>query len=71
MMSSLHAVIVACPAQGHANPLMNLAELLGMRGFFITFVTTEWMDQRLLKAASRDAAARDREIQGRGFKFRF
>ncbi|XP_059065710.1 UDP-glycosyltransferase 85A1 isoform X2 [Cryptomeria japonica] len=71
MMSPLHAVIVACPAQGHVNPLMNLAELLAMRGFFITFVTTEWMDQRLLKAASKDAAARDREIQGRGFKFRF
>ncbi|XP_059065713.1 UDP-glycosyltransferase 85A1-like isoform X2 [Cryptomeria japonica] len=71
MVPPLHAVIVACPAQGHFNPIMNLAELLAMRGFFITFVTTEWMDQRLLKAASKDAAARDREIQERGFKFRF
>ncbi|GLJ39153.1 hypothetical protein SUGI_0797860 [Cryptomeria japonica] len=59
MVPPLHAVIVACPAQGHFNPIMNLAQLLAMRGFFITFVTTEWMDQRLLKAAYKDAAARD------------
>ncbi|XP_057871652.2 UDP-glycosyltransferase 85A1 [Cryptomeria japonica] len=71
MVPPLHAVIVACPLQGHFNPTMNLAELLAMRGFFITFVTTEWIDERLLKAASKDAAARDREIQERGFKFRF
>ncbi|XP_057871682.2 UDP-glycosyltransferase 85A1 isoform X2 [Cryptomeria japonica] len=70
-MPVLHAVIVSYPAQGHVNPLMNFAELLAMRGFFITFVTTEWMDQRLLKAASKDAATRDREIQERRFKFRF
>ena len=56
MAAPLHAVIVSCPAQGHLNALMNLAELLAVRGFFITFVTTEWMDQRLLKAASKDAA---------------
>ncbi|XP_057840467.2 UDP-glycosyltransferase 85A1 isoform X1 [Cryptomeria japonica] len=71
MMPLLHAVIVSFPAQGHINPLMNFAELLAIRGFFITFVTTEWMDQRLLKAASKDAATRDREVQERGFKFRF
>ncbi|GLJ39147.1 hypothetical protein SUGI_0797800 [Cryptomeria japonica] len=58
-------------AQGHVNPLMHFAELLAMRGFFITFVTTEWIDQRLLKEASTDAAARDREAKERGLKFRF
>ncbi|KAH9316410.1 hypothetical protein KI387_025037, partial [Taxus chinensis] len=71
IMAPLHAVVVPFPAQGHINPLMNFAEQLAMRGFFITFVTTEWMDERLLKAASKDAAARDREMAERGFNFQF
>ncbi|KAH9316329.1 hypothetical protein KI387_024956, partial [Taxus chinensis] len=71
IMAPLHAVVVSFPAQGHITPLMNFAEQLAMRGFFITFVTTQWMDERLLKAASKDAAARDREMAERGFNFQF
>ncbi|KAH9316404.1 hypothetical protein KI387_025031, partial [Taxus chinensis] len=70
-MAPLHAVLVSFPAQGHVNPLMNFAELLGMRGIFITFVTTQWIDERLFNAASKQAAARDRDLAERGLKFRF
>jgi len=34
---ALHAVIVPFPLQSHMNALMNLAQLLAMRGFSITF----------------------------------
>eukprot|EP01018_Ginkgo_biloba_P038585 Gb_30222 [translate_table: standard] len=35
-----HAVVVPLRAQGHVNPLMNFANLLAARGYFITFITT-------------------------------
>uniref|UniRef100_A0A0C9RST7 Glycosyltransferase n=1 Tax=Wollemia nobilis TaxID=56998 RepID=A0A0C9RST7_9CONI len=43
----LHAVVVPFPAQGHVNALLNFAELLSTRGFFITFVNTEWSERRI------------------------
>uniref|UniRef100_A0A0D6QTL2 Glycosyltransferase n=1 Tax=Araucaria cunninghamii TaxID=56994 RepID=A0A0D6QTL2_ARACU len=42
-----HAVCVPFPWQSHVKALMNLAELLFDRGFFITFLNTEWIDERL------------------------
>jgi hypothetical protein len=43
---ALHAVIVPFPAQGHVNPLTNLAQLLAIRGVFVTFVNTDWIHKR-------------------------
>ncbi|XVE86800.1 hypothetical protein DITRI_Ditri18aG0063300 [Diplodiscus trichospermus] len=45
-----HAVFVPYPAQGHVNPLMQLAKLLHSRGFYITFVNTEFNHRRLLRS---------------------
>uniref|UniRef100_A0A0C9S3X5 Glycosyltransferase n=1 Tax=Wollemia nobilis TaxID=56998 RepID=A0A0C9S3X5_9CONI len=49
--SFAHAVCVPFPWQSHVKALMNLAELLLDRGFFITFVNTEWMEERLWRAS--------------------
>ncbi|WJX96362.1 7-deoxyloganetin glucosyltransferase [Trifolium repens] len=45
-----HAVLIPFPAQGHINPLIKLAKLLHLRGFYITFVNTEYNHQRMLKS---------------------
>ncbi|KAI9166185.1 hypothetical protein LWI28_027694 [Acer negundo] len=45
-----HAVLVPYPAQGHINPLMQLAKLLHLRGFYITFVNTEFNHKRLIRS---------------------
>lgn len=45
-----HAVLVPYPAQGHINPLMQLARLLHSRGLHITFVYTEYHRDRLIRA---------------------
>ncbi|KAI3468575.1 hypothetical protein Pfo_025238 [Paulownia fortunei] len=45
-----HAVFVPFPAQSHINPLLKLAKLLYHRGFYITFVNTEYNHKRLLKS---------------------
>ncbi|THF99949.1 hypothetical protein TEA_002189 [Camellia sinensis var. sinensis] len=45
-----HAVCVPFPAQGHINPMMQLAKLLHSRGFYITFVNTEFNHRRLLQS---------------------
>ncbi|XP_065880507.1 7-deoxyloganetin glucosyltransferase-like [Euphorbia lathyris] len=48
--SSPHAVCVPFPAQGHINPMLQLAKLLHQKGFHITFVNTEYNHRRLLKS---------------------
>ncbi|KAM7520780.1 hypothetical protein LguiB_019742 [Lonicera macranthoides] len=45
-----HAVCIPFPAQGHINPMLELAKLLYHKGFHITFVNTEFNHQRLLKS---------------------
>ena len=71
---ALHAVIVPFPAQGHLNPLMNLAHQLAMRGVFITFVNTDWIQKRIVEA-SKDAkfllSRGDPELEQRGWRIIF
>ncbi|KAI3445744.1 hypothetical protein Pfo_002409 [Paulownia fortunei] len=45
-----HAVVIPYPAQGHIAPVLRLAKLLHYRGFFITFVNTEFNHNRLVRA---------------------
>ncbi|XP_006853224.2 7-deoxyloganetin glucosyltransferase [Amborella trichopoda] len=42
-----HALCIPYPAQGHINPMMHLAKLLHARGFYITFVNTEFNHERV------------------------
>ncbi|GLJ08785.1 hypothetical protein SUGI_0095920 [Cryptomeria japonica] len=53
-ISGLHVVIVPFPAQGTINPLINLAQLLSLRGVFITFVNMDWSHKCMSKAAHND-----------------
>ncbi|KAI9121596.1 hypothetical protein K1719_008629 [Acacia pycnantha] len=48
--SKPHAVLIPFPVQGHINPMLNLAKLLHLQGFFITFVNTEFNHKRLLRS---------------------
>ncbi|KAK1577309.1 hypothetical protein Q3G72_020577 [Acer saccharum] len=45
-----HAVCIPYPAQGHINPMLNVAKLLHNKGFHITFVNSEFNHKRLLKS---------------------
>ncbi|KAG6535688.1 7-deoxyloganetin glucosyltransferase-like [Zingiber officinale] len=44
-----HLVCMAAPAQGHINSMLNLAKVLHSKGFFITFVNTEFVHRRFLR----------------------
>ncbi|KAG6488707.1 7-deoxyloganetin glucosyltransferase-like [Zingiber officinale] len=44
-----HLVCMTVPFQGHINSMLNLAKVLHFKGFFITFVNTEYAHQQLLK----------------------
>ncbi|KAF5807630.1 putative 7-deoxyloganetin glucosyltransferase [Helianthus annuus] len=50
-----HVVCIPLPAQGHINPMLKLAKILHSKGFFITFVITEYNYQRLLGSLGSDA----------------
>ncbi|ERM96857.1 hypothetical protein AMTR_s01096p00009580 [Amborella trichopoda] len=45
-----HALCFPLPAQGHINPMMHLAKLLHARGFYITFVNTEFNHERITRS---------------------
>ncbi|XP_028800817.1 7-deoxyloganetin glucosyltransferase-like [Neltuma alba] len=52
MESKPHAVLIPFPVQGHINSVLKLAKLLHLKGFFITFINTEFNHKRLLKSGS-------------------
>jgi hypothetical protein len=71
---SLHAVIVPFPAQGHVNALTNLAQLLVIRGCFVTFVNTHWIHKRMVEASknAKSLVSRDDpELEQQRCKIRF
>nr|ASK39404.1 UDP-glycosyltransferase [Ginkgo biloba] len=45
-----HAVLVPFPAQGHINPMMQLAQKLVEDGFIVTFVNTDFNHARIFQA---------------------
>ncbi|XP_076936545.1 7-deoxyloganetin glucosyltransferase-like [Bidens hawaiensis] len=53
--SKPHVVCIPAAAQGHINPMIKLAKILHSKGFFITFINTEFNHQRLLKSLGSDA----------------
>ncbi|RWR79293.1 7-deoxyloganetin glucosyltransferase [Cinnamomum micranthum f. kanehirae] len=50
-----HLICVPYPAQGHVTPMLKLAKLLHARGFFITYVNTEFNHNRLLRSRGPDS----------------
>ncbi|KAF8378797.1 hypothetical protein HHK36_030146 [Tetracentron sinense] len=54
-MGTPHALAIPFPAQGHVIPLMELSHCLAERGFKITFVNTEFIHERLIKALPEDS----------------
>lgn len=52
MASRDHAVMFPYPAEGHIKPMMQLAQILYARGFYITFVNTDYVQERLAKSGS-------------------
>jgi len=52
MANRPHAVMFPYPAEGHIRPLMQLAKILYARGFYITFVNTEYIQERFVRSGS-------------------
>jgi hypothetical protein len=52
-----HAVFIPYPAQGHVTPLLQLAKILHARGFFITYVNSEYNHRRLLRSRGAESMA--------------
>ncbi|RWR79285.1 7-deoxyloganetin glucosyltransferase [Cinnamomum micranthum f. kanehirae] len=54
-VASPHIICIPYPTQGHVTPVLKLAQLLHTRGFFITFVNTEFNHNRLLRSRGPDS----------------
>ncbi|KAL3843764.1 hypothetical protein ACJIZ3_001167 [Penstemon smallii] len=52
-----HAVLIPYPAQGHIAPVLKLAKLLHSKGFYITFVNTEFNHNRLVRARGPESVS--------------
>ncbi|KAL1225799.1 UDP-glycosyltransferase 85A5 [Cardamine amara subsp. amara] len=50
-----HVVCVPFPAQGHINPILQVAKLLHAKGFHVTFVNTVYNHNRLLRSRGPNA----------------
>ncbi|KAL7189100.1 hypothetical protein ACSBR1_038879 [Camellia fascicularis] len=50
-----HAVCIPFPAQSHIKGILKLAKRLHHKGFYITFVNTEFNQKRLIKAGGHDS----------------
>ncbi|KAJ8624989.1 hypothetical protein MRB53_033519 [Persea americana] len=59
-----HAVCLPFPVQGHIKPMLDLAKLLHSRGFYITFINTEFNQRRLIKSGALNPT-----VQIDGFRF--
>lgn len=46
---SPHVLIFPCPAQGHVNSMLKLAELLAIQNLHVTFLNTEYIHKRLIR----------------------
>ncbi|CAK8537132.1 unnamed protein product [Lathyrus sativus] len=46
---SPHVLIFPCPAQGHVNSMLKLAELLAIQNLHVTFLNTEYIYNRLIR----------------------
>ncbi|ONK74103.1 uncharacterized protein A4U43_C03F2800 [Asparagus officinalis] len=60
-MGRPHVVMLSIPGQGHINPMLELAQILHSRGFFITFVTRAQRES-ILRSQGPDALRRDSRI---------
>ncbi|XP_048139949.1 7-deoxyloganetin glucosyltransferase-like [Rhodamnia argentea] len=66
-----HAICFPAPAQSHIGAMLKLAKLLHHKGFYITFVNTEFNHARLLKARAGDpnSAVEGDLLSGNRFRF--
>ena len=58
-MGSLHVLAIPYAAQGHVIPLMELSQNLVMHGFKVTFVNTDFSQERIVKSFAGKDDVRD------------
>ena len=58
-MGSLHVLVMPFPAQGHVIPFMELSQNLVKHGFKVTFVNTDFSQERIVKSFAGKDDVRD------------